>query len=129
MLCIELARGKRERRGSRTTSNASGGGRISAAWIRRRQRHRPHALLVLTTGSNEPATEATLTVDGDHTILIVQERGMPLDQLAGYGAGGQIHTEDLAGHVTGNERREREARQRWEHLVHAYEDLATTSSS
>jgi hypothetical protein len=39
---------------------------------------------------------ATLTTDGDQTVLVWEERGMLLDQLAAYGAGIQVHVEDLA---------------------------------
>jgi glycerol kinase len=45
-------------------------------------------LLVLTTQANKPdeqVIEATLTPDRDETILVWEERGMPLDLLAAYG--------------------------------------------
>ena len=29
--------------------------------------------------------EATLTADGDHTILVIEDRGLPLTQIAAYG--------------------------------------------
>ena len=35
----------------------------------------------------ETVIEATLTANGDRTILVLEERGMPLDLLAAYGAG------------------------------------------
>ena len=38
--------------------------------------------------------EATLTADGDQTILVIEVRGMPLDKIAFYGAGWQIHAEN-----------------------------------
>jgi hypothetical protein len=60
--------------------------------------------------------------DGDQTILVVEERGMPLDLLAAYGAGIQVHVEDLAAHLAGRERCD--AGTRWGELVPAYEDLA-----
>jgi hypothetical protein len=47
---------------------------------------------VLTTQANNPddqVIEATLTADRDETILVWEERGMPLDLLAAYGAGVQ----------------------------------------
>ena len=75
---------------------------------------------------DEELIEATLTADGDQTILVVKERGMPLDLLAAYGAGVQIHVEDLAAHIAGHERRD--ARARWEELIPAYRDLAATVS-
>ena len=59
----------------------------------------PRHLLVMTKHvrqADEHAIEATLTADGDHTILILEERGMPVNLLAAYGAGIQVHIEDLA---------------------------------
>jgi uncharacterized protein YndB with AHSA1/START domain len=86
----------------------------------------PQRLLLLTREPDQPdehAIEATLTPDGDQTILVIEERGMPLDQLAAYGAGVQIHVEDLAAHIAGRERRD-DAEARWVELQPAYEDLA-----
>ncbi len=45
--------------------------------------------------------EAMLTADGDHTILVIEVRGMPLDAVAFYGAGWQIHAENLATYLAG----------------------------
>src|SRR5258705_13132531 len=45
----------------------------------------PRRLLVLTNQAGKPeehAIEATLTSDGDQTVLVIEERGMPLDLLA-----------------------------------------------
>ena len=67
----------------------------------------PRHLLVTTRHdrqAEEHAIEATLTADGDHTILILEERGMPVNLLAAYGAGIQVHIEDLAAHIAGRER-------------------------
>ena len=66
--------------------------------------------------------EATLTADGDQTILVIEVRGMPLDKIAFYGAGWQIHAESLAAHIAGRERGDAEAR--WGELVPPYQDLA-----
>ena len=71
----------------------------------------------------DEAIEATLTADGDHTILILEERGMPVNLLAAYGAGIQVHIEDLAAHIAGRERCDAEAR--WKELQPAYEALAS----
>jgi hypothetical protein len=49
-------------------------------------------------------------------------RGMPLDKIAFYGAGWQIHVEHLAAHIAGRERGDIEAR--WDELVPPYQDLA-----
>jgi uncharacterized protein YndB with AHSA1/START domain len=70
---------------------------------------------------NEELTEVTLTADGGQTILVIEQRGLPLDKLAAYGAGMQIHVEDLGAHITG---RERADEARWAELMPAYQDLA-----
>lgn len=44
---------------------------------------------------------ATLTGDGGQTILVREERGIPLDLPAAYGTGVQIHVEDLAAQIAG----------------------------
>ena len=71
---------------------------------------------------DETVIEATLAADGGQTILVVEERGMPLELLAAYGAGVQIHAENLAAHIAGRERGNDEAR--WNELIPAYRDLA-----
>lgn len=89
----------------------------------------PHRFLVLTTETGEPAEhaiEATLSADGDQTILVIEERGMPVDQLAAYGAGMQVHVEDLAAQLVGRERCDAQAR--WTELLPTYQDLAATVS-
>jgi uncharacterized protein YndB with AHSA1/START domain len=88
----------------------------------------PRRLLVVTKGDDAPyelVTEVTLTADGDQTVLVFEERGMPLDQLAAYGAGNQVHVEDLAAHLAGGERGD--ANTRWGELLPAYEALAANS--
>jgi uncharacterized protein YndB with AHSA1/START domain len=85
----------------------------------------PHRFVVVTKGSEEPfeiTAEVTLTPAGAETILVVEERGMPVELLWAYGAGIQIHVEDLADHIAGLERREDEAR--WDELIPAYRALA-----
>ena len=67
--------------------------------------------------------EATLTSEDDHTVLVIEVRGMPLDKIAFFGAGWQIHTEDLAAYLAGGERGDTEAR--WDELVPPYQDLAS----
>ena len=89
----------------------------------------PHRLLV-TMALGEPdedVIEATLATDGDQTILVWEERGMPLDQVAAYGAGVQIHVEDLAAYLAGKERREN-VKARWDELQPAYQGLAANLS-
>jgi uncharacterized protein YndB with AHSA1/START domain len=68
------------------------------------------------------AIEATLTADGDQTLLVIEVQGMPLDTIAFYGAGWQIHAENLAAYLAGRERGDTEAR--WAELVPLYQDLA-----
>jgi hypothetical protein len=66
--------------------------------------------------------EVTLTADGDQTSLAWEERGMPLEYLAAYGAGIQVHVEDLAAHLAGHG--PCDAGARWSELIPAYRDLA-----
>src|SRR5260370_23426943 len=54
--------------------------------------------------------EASLTADGDQTILVIEIRGMPLDAVAFYGAGWQIQAENLAAYLARRERCDTEAR-------------------
>lgn len=68
--------------------------------------------------------EATLTADGDQTILVIEVQGMPLDKIAFFGAGWQIHAENLAAHITGRDHGDIEAR--WDELVPPYQELAAT---
>ncbi len=85
----------------------------------------PRRLLVLTKDPDEPdehAIEATLTAEGDHTVLVIEERGIPLDQVAAYGAGMQVHVEDLSDHVAGRDRRP--IGTRWDALLPDYTVLA-----
>jgi uncharacterized protein YndB with AHSA1/START domain len=88
----------------------------------------PQHLLVLTEQPGQPdehVIEVTLAADGDQTILVWEERGMPLDHLAAYGAGIQVHVEDLAAHIAGRERGDADAR--WGELLPAYQDLAANA--
>ncbi len=66
--------------------------------------------------------EASLTADGDQTILVIEVQGMPVDAAAFYGAGWQIHAENLAAYLAGRERGDTEAR--WDELVPPYQELA-----
>ena len=84
-------------------------------------------LLTMALGqSDEDVIEATLTADGGQTILVWEERGMPLDLLAAYGAGVQIHVEDLAAYLAGRDRVDAAAR--WAELQPDYQDLAANIS-
>lgn len=88
----------------------------------------PRRLLLLTTQPgqlDEHFIEVTLAADGDQTVLVWEERGMPLDHLAPYGAGIQVHVEDLAAHLAGQERCDADAR--WHELFPAYQALAASA--
>ena len=67
-------------------------------------------------------TEVQLTPNDDHTVLTVEERGMPVALLAAYGAGIQIHVEHLADHLAGRDLRDTE--DLWGRLFPSYEALA-----
>ena len=77
-------------------------------------------------GGPEVVNEITLTADGGQTILVWEERGMPLNLLAPYGAGVQVHVEDLAAYLAGRDRVDAAAR--WAALQPAYQDLAANVS-
>jgi uncharacterized protein YndB with AHSA1/START domain len=80
----------------------------------------PGHLLVMTKdadGSNEGPIELTLTADGEHTILVWEEQ-VPIDLLPEYGAGIQVHIEDLATYIAGHE--PQDAKARWDELVPIY---------
>ena len=70
--------------------------------------------------------EVTLTAVGDQTDLTIEVRGMPLDKIAFYGAGWQIHAENLATYLAGRERADTEAR--WDELIPPYQNLAAQLS-
>jgi uncharacterized protein YndB with AHSA1/START domain len=99
-------------------SGAEGTGRIEVC-------EPPRHLLVATAPTDsggEHAIEAWLHADGESTVLVVEQRGLPIDLLAGYGAGIQIHVEDLAAHLRGEPRCDAPAR--WNELAPAYRQLA-----
>jgi uncharacterized protein YndB with AHSA1/START domain len=103
-------------------SGAEGTGRVEAC--------EPSHRMLLAHGLGqefEKVIEVTLTPDGEQTILVIEERGMPLEQLAAYGAGIQIHVEDLAGHIAGRDRRDDDDA-RWNELEPAYEAMAADVS-
>jgi uncharacterized protein YndB with AHSA1/START domain len=86
----------------------------------------PHRLLLEVkdkTARGEGTVEVVLTPAGDETMLVWEERGMPVEHLAAYGAGIQIHVEDLADHIAGRERRD-DVTPRWEELESLYVNLA-----
>ncbi len=89
----------------------------------------PQRLLVVTKHANaseEQVIEAALTADGDQTILVWEERGMPVELVAAYGVGVQVHVEDLAAYLAGRERCDAAAR--FDQLFPAYQELAANRS-
>lgn len=103
---------------ARFTSGWEGSGRVDVC-------ERPHRLVVTTwedeASDQESTLEATLTTVEGGTRLVIEERGVPLDQLPAYGAGWQVHAEDLAAHVAGLERDEDDAR--WVDMVPTYREM------
>ncbi len=104
-------------------SGWEGRGRVEAC-------ERPNRLLVLTKDIDEPdeqppshAIEVTLSQAGDQTIFAWEERGMPIEHLAAYRGGIQIHVEDLADYIAGRARRD-DAAARWKEIQAGYEELA-----
>ncbi len=98
-------------------SGSEGTGRVEAC--------EPPRRLLVTLNPGEPdenVIEVVLVADGEGTILVWEERGLPMDKLAAYGAGIQIHVEDLAAHLDGREHCDADAW--WDELQPAYEDLA-----
>ena len=83
----------------------------------------PHRLLVtMEPGTDdETAIEAVLSVAGDRTRLVVEERGIPLDEIAAHGAGWQAHAEDLTSYLSGGGS---EWSVRWAALGRDYQKLA-----
>ena len=111
---------------ARFTDGWEGTGRVDACEPARR------LLVTMRDADPQPGQpgqtviEAQLAAaDGGQTVLVVEERGMPLDLLAAYGAGVQIHLENLAAHLAGRERCDAETR--WNELIPAYRDLAANA--
>lgn len=90
----------------------------------------PLRFLVLTTEAGEQeehAMEVTLTAEGEQTVIVVEERGMFREQRAAYGAGLQVHVEDLAAHL--DDRGRCDAQARWAQLLPTYQDLTAHGHS
>ena len=96
----------------------------------------PHHLLLTADPGTDDETqiEAWLTAEGSRSRLVVEERGLPVGQLHFYGAGWQVHMEDLAtslavdgpAHADGwSEQAPAPAwHERWTTLTPAYQDAA-----
>ena len=99
------------------TSSWTGPGRIDVCESPR------HLLVTMSPGEpDETVIEAWLVAEGDRTRLVVEERGIPVPELAGHGSGWQAHVEDLATHLSGGEHHDWRAR--WLELTPTYEVLA-----
>ena len=98
---------------ARFTSGWEGPGRVDVC-------EPPQRLQVTMAPGQKDQTviEAELVAEGDRTCLVIQERGLPLDELAAHGAGWQAHVEDLAAHLAGQERAD--WRSRWTELTPSY---------
>lgn len=91
----------------------------------------PRRLALVSRDPDEPSddiTEVTLTPDGEGTILVLEQRGMPLVNVAGYGAGNQLHVEDLGDYIAGRERRTN-VEERFQALMPAYREQAAQVKS
>jgi uncharacterized protein YndB with AHSA1/START domain len=91
----------------------------------------PGRRLVVATREDGDAvdgtTEVSLGADGERTRVVVLQRGLPLEQLAAYGAGLQLHVEDLVAHLAG--RGDRTTLDRWNALHPAWQALTVTPAS
>ncbi|HEV2426913.1 MAG TPA: SRPBCC domain-containing protein [Acidimicrobiales bacterium] len=90
-------------------------------------------LVVVSAESGDPAdgrrTTVELVADGDSTVVAVEHTGVPVEYLFAFGAGVQIHLEDLVAHVTGagpvaRERSREDTDARFDELEPPYRDLA-----
>ena len=82
----------------------------------------PHSLIVTASdGDGETVMEATLTPEGDGTRLVVEERGLPLDEYVGHGSGWQAHFEDLGSYLAGRD--VSNWHERWVELTPSYQAL------
>lgn len=102
------------------TSGWDGPGRIDAC--------EPPRMLSATMSpgaDDETVIEMRLTADGDETALVIEESGIPVDELAAHGAGWQVHVEDLRAHLDGGGSSDWHGR--WTELTPAYQQLAEVS--
>jgi uncharacterized protein YndB with AHSA1/START domain len=92
----------------------------------------PRRLLVTTMESEESRQEgsqpyeanieATLAADGDQTLLVIEITGLPLKLIAFFGAGWQLHAEDLATYLAGGQP-DGDVLMRFDALVPGYQAL------
>jgi uncharacterized protein YndB with AHSA1/START domain len=100
---------------ARFTSTWEGPGRVDVCEPPRR------LLVTMEPGQDEETViEAILTPDGDHTRLVVEDRGLPVDVAPSHGAGWQAHLEDLATYLAGEPNQDWKTR--WLELSPAYRE-------
>ena len=103
---------------ARFTSGWQGPGRIDACDPPR------HLVASMNPGApDETVIEATITPEGPSSRLVIEERGIPLSDIAGHGAGWHAHVEDLRSHVESDQPSRWATR--WSELTPEYQDLAT----
>jgi uncharacterized protein YndB with AHSA1/START domain len=100
-----------------TASGWDGRGRIEECVPPRQLR-----LTVSEEDGPEEVVTAALAADGDGTTLALEVRGMPLDLVWAYGAGWQVHLEDLGAHIAGQDRASSDTR--WNELEVIYREMA-----
>lgn len=95
------------------TSGWDGGGRVEVC-------EAPHRLLLTMEpgAADETTIEAVLSAQDGGTRLVVEERGIPVEQAPDHGAGWQAHLEDLRAVLDG--RAPGSWSQRWAALRPAY---------
>jgi uncharacterized protein YndB with AHSA1/START domain len=102
---------------ARFTSSWEGPGRVDVCETHRR------ILATMGVGSDEETViEATFFEEDGKTRLVIEERGLPLDEVAVHGAGWQAHVEDLATYLDGRE--PGSWKERWRELSPRYAELA-----
>ena len=106
---------------ARFTSGWEGPGRVDVC-------EPPHRLLLtMDPGTlDETVIEAELREESAHTLLVIEERGIPVPELAAHGAGWQAHVEDLGAYLGGRTRAD--WRTRWAELTPAYSAMARAQS-
>jgi uncharacterized protein YndB with AHSA1/START domain len=99
------------------TSSWDGPGRVDVC-------EPPRRLLVTMSPGDEDQTviEAQLFAEGSQTRLVLEERGLSLEDAYGHGAGWQVHVEDLGIYLRGEPARDWKAR--WRELTPVYTERA-----
>ena len=77
------------------------------------------------SGEDGSVIDLTLTAEGGGTIVALTQSGLPLKWVAAFGAGMQVHFEDLALHLAGRPRSNSDARM--DVLLPVYETLAVSA--